>query len=189
MSHPPSARLLRLLHSLTTYSFGGEKTPQSDEELLSGRFDFAAFKARNDKPIRRPEIYAAARKLREHYPRLGVIGFCFGGWSGLDLASKDNNGLIDCVSIGHPAWVTEDEISNVGVPTQIIAPEVDGPFNPDLKKFANEELQKKGVMYNYVYFPGVEHRFASQPELDKELWKVSFERAQWQVCAWMKMFL
>jgi len=168
--------------------------------------------------MRRPEIFACAKELRQNYPnaKLGVVGYCFGGWSGLELGSRNHSTtpppappehsaqsetsqryLIDCLCIAHPALVTEDNLRNVAVPTLIIAPEHDNPFNPALKRFANETIPANGVPYCYAFFPGVEHRFASQPDLEsveggeavQALWKRSFERAQMQIVNWLNVFL
>ena len=182
--------------------YGGEVPPQRHDELL--KFDLHAFKSRNTKHIRRAELYTCAQRLRLHYIKVGVVGYCFGGWAGLDLGSRHNSGaeggdprqpLVDCISIAHPTWVEESELRNVGVPTQIIAPEHDNLFNLELKKLANDVIPKAGVAYTYVYFPGVEHRFASQADLyavpakDHELWKASFEKAQIQTVVWLRMWL
>jgi dienelactone hydrolase len=48
-------------------------------------------------------------------------------------------------------------MDNIGVPVQIVAPEHDPVFNPELKKYANEVISTKGLPYDYSFFPGVEH--------------------------------
>ena len=40
---------------------------------------------------------------------------------------------MDCISTAHPSWLTEEEIEGVGVPVQILAPEIDPVFTPELK--------------------------------------------------------
>ena len=40
---------------------------------------------------------------------------------------------MDCISTAHPSWLTKEEIEGVGVPVQILAPEIDPVFTPELK--------------------------------------------------------
>lgn len=46
-------------------------------------FDIMAFVGRHSKEIRQPEIFAAAKAIKqEHgFKKLGAIGFCYGGWA------------------------------------------------------------------------------------------------------------
>ena len=93
------------------------------------------------------------------------------------------------MAVGHPAWAEESELRGLGVPTQIVAPEFDKPFNPELRKFANETVPTLGVPYSYQYFPGVVHRFASQPVREDEKEMAAFERAQIVTVSWLRQFL
>jgi hypothetical protein len=36
----------------------------------------------NSREARSPEILACARHLRARYPKLGTVGYCYGGWAG-----------------------------------------------------------------------------------------------------------
>ena len=73
-------------------SFGGEVvTPETlDSPEKQAAFDFGAFVGRHGKDTRGPEIFAAAKALKQEigYKKLGVIGFCYGGWGTLQLAGK-----------------------------------------------------------------------------------------------------
>jgi dienelactone hydrolase len=62
--------------------------------------------------------------------------------------------LVDCISAAHPTWLTKEEIDDIGVPVQILAPEVDPAFTPELKAYANSVIPTKGVPYDYQFFPG-----------------------------------
>ena len=167
---------------LTDDSFDGE------EPVLTPNYDFEAFKSRNGKHVRTDEIYAATRLLRSKHAKLGCVGYCFGGWSGLELG-KEGNDLLDCLSIAHPTWVEKHEMDNVAVPTQIIAPEHDQAFTPELKKLANEVIPNRAVPYSYQYFPGAVHSFASQPKVDDPKVVAAFERAQKVTVSWLEQFL
>ena len=189
--------------------FSGRAPKPADVPTL----DFLEFKANFDKPITFPLILGAAKQLRQKYSKVGVIGFCFGGWSGFALGSstlrqEDGQHLIDCLSVSHPSWLTKEEISETDVPVQIIAPEYDGQFTAELKAYANLTIPKKGVAYEYCHFEGVVHRFASQPDFsepvvdgerrqhekqrmkgDGEREKIAWCRAQRSIVFWMREFL
>ena len=67
---------------------------------------------------------------------------------------------MDCVSTAHPSLLTKEEINEVGVPAQILAPEHDPVFVPEMKAYANATIPTLNVAYDYQYFPGVAHGFA-----------------------------
>ncbi|KAJ9608173.1 hypothetical protein H2200_007161 [Cladophialophora chaetospira] len=173
--------------------FGGEvlpadilkKDPSGWKEL-----NLPAFIARNTKAIRTPEILECARILRSRYKYTGAIGFCFGGWAVFRLGARDNGErLVDCISTAHPTWLTKEEIKNVGVPVQILAPEHDGEFTPELKAFANSTIPTLGVAYDYQYFPGLEHVFAVRGDLNKPAEREGLERAKNVAVFWFRQWL
>lgn len=115
----------------------------------------AGFAARNSRAIREPSIFAAATALRTSYAKVGAVGFCFGGWAVLRLAST---ALVDAVVCAHPSWVTREDVDGVGVPVMFLCPEVDGLFNDEMREYAfRTMLGKKSVPFEWVHFPGVEH--------------------------------
>ena len=118
------------------------------------KFDLMAFIGRNGKDIRQPEIEAAAKELKSQYKKVGAIGFCYGGWAVFRLGAKDKK-LVDCVSTAHPSLLEKSEMENLAVPTQIMAPETDQMFSPELKEFANNTIPGLGIEYQYDYYPGV----------------------------------
>jgi dienelactone hydrolase len=97
--------------------FAGEILPF--EPILAGRFDLvdmAGFTSRNSRDIREPEIFACAKLLREKYKHIGAIGFCFGGWAVFRLGAQEHDPpLVDCISTGHPTWLTKKDIDEVNV--------------------------------------------------------------------------
>lgn len=72
--------------------------------------------------------------------------------------------LVDALSTGHPSWLTKEEIAGSKVPAQILAPEHDMMLSPELKKFANETIPALGLEYEYRYFPGQVHAFATKAD-------------------------
>lgn len=173
-------------------SFGGEVLPS---EILSkgpskwGPLDLPSFIARNTKDIREPEIITFAKALREQHQCIGAIGFCFGGWAVFRLGAKSHNNLVDCISTAHPSWLTHNEIEGVGVPVQILAPEIDPVFTPELKEFSNRVIPSLGLDYDYQHFPGLEHAFAVRGNRTNKAEMEGLERAKNAAVYWFKQWL
>ena len=53
--------------------------------------------------------------------------------------------------------LTEKDVDEVAVPVQILAPEHDIMFTPELKTYTFEKLQKLSVPFEWMHFPKVEH--------------------------------
>ena len=175
-------------------SYGGEVLDA--KTIMSGNWsslNMPAFRERNSKENRRGEIFSAARELRTSFTRVGSIGFCFGGWAVFELGAAEFNGagtkLVDCVATAHPSWVTKEEIDALGVPIQIQAPETDPMFRPDLKEYANQVIPTLGVPYEYLYFPGTAHGFATRGDTMDVLSKQAMERSMSAAVYWFKFWL
>lgn len=147
-----------------------------------------AFTARNSKEVREAEIFAFARTLRSQYKRVAAIGFCYGGWAVFRLGAKGNN-LVDCISTAHPSWLTEEEIQSVGIPVQILAPEIDPVYTPELKEFSNRVIPSLGLAYDYQHFPGLEHAFAVRGNRENDAEMKGLERAKNAAVSWFNQWL
>ncbi|KAF2663572.1 dienelactone hydrolase [Microthyrium microscopicum] len=160
--------------------FGGVVMPTEIVRDYSrfGELDLDKFHKDNSKEVRWPELLACVQALRSQYKCIGIIGYCYGGWSNFRLGSKEYSPrLVECISTAHPTWLTKEEIDNIGVPVQILAPEVDPAFTPELKAYAN------------AYFPGVEHAFATRGNPDDGVEKRAMIRGKNAQVAWMKEWL
>lgn len=135
-----------------------------------------------------PEIFECARVLRSRYQRTGAIGFCFGGWGAFRLGARGNK-LVDCISTAHPTNLEKEEIQNVRVPVQIMAPEFDPQFTEGLKAFSNQTIPTLGVPYDYQYFPGLEHAFAIRGDPAKVNERMGMERAKNAAVLWFRQWL
>lgn len=93
------------------------------------------------------------------------------------------------ISAAHPTWLTKEEIDRIGVPVQIVAPEHDNAFSPELKRYANEVIPTRGVPYDYQYFPGVVHSFATRGSLTEKGEREAMLRAKRAQVAWMREWL
>lgn len=177
-----------MLTSVVT-SFGGEVL--DSEILASGNWqslDMKGFMVRNSKDARRDEIFSCAKVLRSQYKRIGVIGFCFGGWAVFQLGAK-GNGLVDCIATAHPSLLTKEEIDAVGVPVQILAPEHDMMFTPELREYANKKIPELQLPYDFQFFPGVVHGFAARGKQDDVVERKAMIRAKNAIVAWLRLWL
>jgi dienelactone hydrolase len=168
--------------------FGGEALPF--EPLLAGRFDevdLPAFRARNSREIREPEIFACARELRKSHKVTVAVGFCYGGWAVFRLGAageEDARPLVDAIAAAHPSLLTKEDIDNVAVPVQILAPEHDPIFNDELKSYTFASLQRRGVPFDWQHFPGVEHACMTRGDENKPGERAAMERGKNAVVAW-----
>lgn len=150
-------------------------------------FDVGAFIERHNKDIRWPEIKQHAQTLKSKYSKVAAIGFCYGGWAVIKLAADPS--LIDVVSTAHPALLEKSDFDSVKVPVQLLAPENDFTFTEELKKYAQEALPKTGVSWEYVYFPGIQHGFATRGDPSDVKQKEGLERAKRCAVAWFNEYL
>jgi dienelactone hydrolase len=110
---------------------------------------------RNSRQIREPEIFDCARTLREKYKKVGVAGFCYGGWAAFRLGAKEHQPpLVDCVTVGHPSLLTKKDIDEIAVPVQILAPEHDPVYTSELKRYTFDMVSSLGVPFDYQHYPG-----------------------------------
>ena len=105
----------------------------------------------------------------------------------IDTSSGKN--LVDCISTAHPSLLTKEEIDAVGVPVQIMAPEHDQQFTPELKAHANSVIPSLNVEYDYQYFPGLTHGFSIRCDPSDPKQKNGMERAKNAAVAWFAQIL
>ncbi|KAK5652157.1 hypothetical protein OQA88_10799 [Cercophora sp. LCS_1] len=175
--------------------FGGEVL--SHELILAGRWaelDLPSFLSRNSRAIREPEIFAFAKALRAKHGKVGAVGFCYGGWAvhrlaAGEFANVDGKGLVDCATAGHPSLLTVEDIESVKMPMQILAPERDGAFTMELKMRSWEAMQRNGVPFEYVHFPGVEHACLVRGDEGIKGEREAMVRGMDAVVGWMRFWL
>ena len=171
--------------------FGGEVL--SSEILLSGdwsKLDMPGFMARNSRVVREPEIFDFARALRAKYKKVGAVGYCFGGWAVFRLGAKEHQPpLVDCITAGHPTLLTKKDIDEVGVPVQILAPEMDRPYHAELKAHTFVTIPTLGVPFDYQFFPGVEHACLTRGDPKKPGERDAMIRGKNAAAGWLTQFL
>lgn len=152
------------------------------------KLDLPSFMQRNSKSIREPQIMACARTLRSQHKKTGVIGFCYGGWGAFRLGGKGNN-LVDCISVAHPTLLETSEIDAVAVPVQILAPDIDPQFTEELKSYSNQRIPSLKLAYNYQFFPGLEHGFATRGNPVNPDEQKGMERSKNAAVFWFRQWL
>jgi dienelactone hydrolase len=150
-------------------------------------FDVMAFIGRHNKDKVWPTIKSHAQTLKSQYPKLGAIGFCYGGWATFRMAADP--ALADCISAAHPSILEKAEIDAVKVPVQVLAPENDFAYTEELKAYTVEKLPKTGVEWEYVYFPGLTHGFAARGDPKDPKQKAGLERAKRSAVAFFNEYL
>ena len=194
----PNARLLADHYAreadVTVYVpdfLGGEIVPF--EPILAGRYDevdLQGLATRHAREIREPEIFEVARLLRSKYKKLAAVGFCYGGWAAFRLGAKEHQPpLVDCVATAHPSMLINKDIDEIAVPVQILAPEFDPIYTPELKQHTLETIPKLGIPFDYQHFPGVEHIFAIRGDPNKKGERDAMTRAKNAAVGWFRQFL
>ncbi len=134
------------LHSLGGYPGNDDSGREMQRSLDRGRIE--------------QDFIAAARYLHEHEfsnGKLGVVGFCFGGYITNMLAAT----LPDLVDAAVPFYGTpanDDVVGNIRGPLLLQFAENDARVNatwPDYEKL----LKEKKVTYQAFVYPGVQHGF------------------------------
>ncbi|KAF6811374.1 dienelactone hydrolase family protein [Colletotrichum musicola] len=171
--------------------FGGEVL--NPEPILQGRFhefDLEGFMKRNSRELREPEIFEFARALRAKHAKVGAAGFCYGGWAVFRLGAEEHRPpLVDCVVAGHPSLLTKQDMDAVSVPVQVLAPEHDVVFTPELKSYCFETVMKRGVPFEYLHFPGVEHACLVRGDPGKPGERDAMARGKTAAVVWFNQFL
>lgn len=171
--------------------FGGEVLPV--DLVFAERWaelDLAGFMARNSRDIREPHIFACAKALRERHGKLGAVGFCYGGWAVFRLGAREHQPpLVDCITAGHPSLLTSVDIDEVGVPVQMLAPEIDLAYTAAMKLHTFQTLQSSGLPFDYQHFPGVVHACLVRGDEKRDGERVAMARGKDAAVAWMGQFL
>jgi len=158
-----------------------------DSPEKQAAFDFPAFLGRHGKHVRWETIKAAAKALKAEFPKVGAIGYCYGGWATFQLGADPS--LIDAISTAHPSLLEKSEVDAVKVPVQILSPEHDPMFTDELKEYVNKVIPTLGVPYEYVYFPGLVHGFATRGNPESKSDKDGLERAKNNAVNFFNQFL
>ncbi|KAJ9616470.1 hypothetical protein H2200_000189 [Cladophialophora chaetospira] len=174
--------------------FGGEiVTPERLDPNYKGDepFDLPGFMGRNNWGTRKEEITSFIKALKSElgFKKVGAIGFCWGGGAVVKLGAK-GTGLVDSVTSAHPGLFDNADVDALGdCPVQFIAPEDDFTFTPELKEYVLKTLPTKGIDWDYQYFAGLAHGFATRGDSKNPVQKRGLERAKNVAVTWFKEYL
>ncbi|GIC94318.1 dienelactone hydrolase family protein [Aspergillus udagawae] len=128
--------------------------------------------------------------LREKYKKVGVAGFCYGGWAAFRLGAKEHQPpLVDCVTVGHPSLLTKKDIDETAVPVQILAPEHDPVCTSELKRYTFDMVSSLGVPFDYQHYPGVEHGCLTRGDSNKAGDREAMARGKNAAVSWFTQWL
>jgi dienelactone hydrolase len=85
--------------------------------------------------------------------------------------------------------ITKEELANIGVPTQILAPETDPEYTPELKEYTHQVFPTLNIEYDYQFFPGLFHGFAARGDPSNPAQRRGVERAKNAVVHWFSVQL
>lgn len=160
------------------------------ELLINDRFDkidVAGFVSRNRREVREPEIFDCAKALRQQYKKIGAVGYCYGAWAAFRLGGDAK--LVDVVSVGHPSLLTKEDIDALSVPVQVLAPEIDPVYTPELKLHTFQTVPTLGVPFDYQHFPGVAHACLVRGDERKPGERQAMIRGKNALVSWQTQFL
>lgn len=80
-------------------------------------------------------------------------------------------------------------MENVAVPVQIMAAEHDAMFPLVRREAANKIIPLQGVSYDFQYFPGSKHGFATRGDVNDKLGKQAMLRAASAAVSWIRLWL
>ncbi|TEB30666.1 hypothetical protein FA13DRAFT_1630540 [Coprinellus micaceus] len=106
-------------------------------------------------------------KEKRGYEKLGAFGYCFGGTTGIRLASTD---LIQSVVICHPGQFSLSQVQVMRVPSAWVRAEAcidvdDADALTSRYVLASRKGTEKFVEYEFVDYKGTPHGFAIRPDL------------------------
>jgi len=98
-----------------------------------------------------------------------AVGYCFGAPYVMDLAGTDD---IVAAAFAHPAFLTEDQFTNIKKPLFLSCAETDHTFLLESRRRAEDLLVAAKAQYYIQVFSGVVHSFAvrGNPDVENERW-------------------
>ena len=96
---------------------------------------------------------------------------------------------MDCITAGHPSLLTKEDIDEVAVPVQILAPEIDPVYTAELKSHSFQTITKLGVPFDYQHFPRVEHACFIRGDNKKAGEREAMARGKNAALSWFRQFL
>ncbi|THH08892.1 hypothetical protein EW145_g2391 [Phellinidium pouzarii] len=138
----------------------------------------------------RVKTFTMKLKSEKKYEKIGTVGYCWGGSTGIRLASTD---IFDSAVIAHPGRCTTDQIRAMKIPTSWLCAEEDRSFDPLRAEaeaiFAARKEKSDFIDYEFRDYKGTVHGFAVRPELSIPEAKEGFEKSFEATVQWFKKTL
>jgi carboxymethylenebutenolidase len=125
------------------------------------------------------EDFIAAYEMLKNHPettgKVGVVGFCFGGWISNMMASRLPDLAAAVPYYGGQA--AAEDVPSIKAPLQLHYAELDTRVNEGWPAY-EAELKKHNKQYEVHFYPGVNHGFHnhSTPRYDKAAADLAWER-------------
>jgi dienelactone hydrolase len=148
---------------------------------------------RNSPEKRFPGVLQFIDKLRasqEPDAKLGVVGFCWGGYGVTQLAhgglASNGRTLIDAAYTAHPSELkVPEDIEEIKLPYSMIVGDVDFALSVEKAKQSAGILEKKaGVPSEVVIVPGARHGFAVRYDPENKVEIEMADQAEDQMVRW-----
>ncbi|KAF4496129.1 hydrolase dienelactone hydrolase [Fusarium agapanthi] len=117
--------------------------------------------------------------------KIGAVGYCFGA----KYVVRNYKQGIDVGYVGHPSFISEDELSAITGPLSIAAAQTDSVFPAKLRHRSEEILIETGKPFQINLFSGVEHGFAVRGDPDDPAQRFAKEQAFFQALQWFNNYL
>ncbi|KAL6703101.1 hypothetical protein ACN47E_010238 [Coniothyrium glycines] len=166
--------------------------------MVQAAFYVIPFFLRNSPHKRYNLVVDFVSKLRAQLPqgaKIGVSGFCWGGYVATHLARGDNISdgdlpLVDAAFTAHPSEVKVDDFSGIKVPYSMIVGDVDFALKlEDVKKVADILAAERAVPSEVVVVPGARHGFAVRGNPNDPIEMDMAYQAEDQLVKWFSVHL
>ena len=110
-----------------------------------------------------PKMDAVVQELKKTYPKIGSLGFCWGGKYAAWLAAGDK---VDCFAAAHPSSLEPSDLVIKNIPGLICVAKGDSMFPNSIRKIVVKNLKEKVELVEY---DGLVHGFAIRGRDDEEV--------------------
>ncbi|KAF8991056.1 dienelactone hydrolase endo-1-3,1,4-beta-D-glucanase [Cyathus striatus] len=140
----------------------------------------------------RTETFLAKIKSEKGYKKIGAVGYCYGGLTCVRVGAEKPE-LLDAVVIAHPGPFSLDLLKTIPVPSSWACAEEDESFSDEKRLQAEAILAgrtgENAIPYEFKYYKGTVHGFATRPNLSLPDVKAGYEGAFNQTIEWFRKYL
>ncbi len=79
------------------------------------------------------------------------------------ISHAELSSTIKAAIVAHPAFLVEEEASQIKRPIVFMCAETDHTFSPELQEYFKKELTKNGLG-TFINYPGTVHGFVTRPD-------------------------